>query len=68
MAAQHVRFIPAGSPPVKNYMAPLIKMIANGVLDPSPIATHTLPLSEAARGYQMMAQRSEGALKVLLKP
>jgi alcohol dehydrogenase len=68
LVGRHVRMIPSGIPPVKNYMAPLIKMIANGVLDPSPIATHTLPLSEAARGYEMTAQRSDGVLKVLLKP
>ena len=68
LAVRHVRFIPAGVPPVKNYIAPLIRMLANGVIDPSPIATHTLPLDEAARGYEMMASRSGGALKVLLKP
>jgi len=68
LAGRHVRFVPAGIPPVKNYMAPLIKMLANGVIDPSPIASHTLPLTEAARGYDMMARRSDGALKVLLKP
>jgi threonine dehydrogenase-like Zn-dependent dehydrogenase len=68
LAGRHVRFVPAGIPPVKNYIAPLIKMIANGVVDPSPIASHTLALAEAARGYEMMAARADGALKVLLKP
>jgi threonine dehydrogenase-like Zn-dependent dehydrogenase len=53
---------------VKNYIAPLMKMLANGVLDPTPIASHTLPLEEAPRGYEIMAGRKDGALKVLLKP
>ena len=44
------------------------KMIARGVIDPSPIASHTLPLEEAPRGYELMAQRTDGALKVLLRP
>jgi threonine dehydrogenase-like Zn-dependent dehydrogenase len=68
LSGKHVRFIPAGIPPVKNYIAPLVKMIANGVIDPTPIASHTLPLTEAARGYELMAKRADGALKVLLKP
>ena len=68
LAGRHVRFVPAGVPPVKNYIAALIKMLANGVVDPSSIASHTLPLAEAARGYEMMARRADGALKVLLKP
>jgi alcohol dehydrogenase len=68
LSGKHVRFIPSGIPPVKNYMAPLVKMIANGVIDPSPIASHTLPLTEAPRGYDLMAKRADGALKVLLKP
>jgi threonine dehydrogenase-like Zn-dependent dehydrogenase len=68
LAWGHIRFVPAGVPPVKNYIAPLVKMIARGVIDPTPIASHTLPLSEAPRGYELMSKRSEGALKVLLKP
>lgn len=67
LAGRHVRFVPAGIPPVKNYIASLVKMLVNGVIDPSPIASHTLPLTEAARGYELMAQRADGALKVLLK-
>jgi alcohol dehydrogenase len=68
LAGRHIRFVPAGIPPVKNYMAPLIKMIAGGLIDPSPIASHVLPLAEAARGYDIMHRRAERALKVLLKP
>jgi len=68
LVSRHIRFVPAAMPPVKNYIAPLIKMIAQGVIDPLPIASHTLSLSEAPRGYRLMAERAEGALKVLLKP
>jgi threonine dehydrogenase-like Zn-dependent dehydrogenase len=55
-------------PPVKNYIPRLIELIEGGRLDPSPIASHVLPLAEAPRGYELMADREDGALKVLLKP
>ena len=57
-----------GACPVKNYMAKLLGMIKRAQLDPSPIITHTLPLSEAARGYDMFANRKERCVKVVLKP
>ncbi len=68
MLNRHVRLVPASVPPVKNYIAPLVKMLAQGVIDPTPIATHVLPLSEAPRAYELMAKREDGALKVLLRP
>lgn len=68
LTARHVRLIPASFPPAKNYIAPLAKMLAHGVIDPGPVASHVLPLTEAARGYELMANRQDGALKVLLRP
>lgn len=68
LATKHVRLVPAGIPPVKNYIAPLVKMIERGIVDPTPIVSHVLPLSEAPRAYELVAQRADGALKVLLKP
>ena len=37
-------------------------------IDPSPIFTHVLPLSETPVGYRLMAERAEGAIKVGLRP
>jgi threonine dehydrogenase-like Zn-dependent dehydrogenase len=68
LAARRVRMLPAYEPAVKNYMAPVLQMLRRGVIDPTPLISHTLPLSEAPRGYEMMAKRTDGALKVLLKP
>ncbi|MPZ48236.1 MAG: alcohol dehydrogenase catalytic domain-containing protein [Dehalococcoidia bacterium] len=68
LVGEHVRLAPAGSPPVKNYMAPVIKMLTGGVIDPAPIITHTLALSEAPRGFEMIAARRDSVLKVALKP
>jgi threonine dehydrogenase-like Zn-dependent dehydrogenase len=64
----HITLKPAGIPPVKRYIPRLLKLIAQGRLDPSPIASHVFPLAEAPRGYELMANRQDGALKVLLTP
>ena len=68
LTARQIRLVPAGMPSVKNVMATLLRMLERGVLDPMPIASHTLPLAEASLGYELMATRSGGALKVLLRP
>jgi threonine dehydrogenase-like Zn-dependent dehydrogenase len=68
LVRRHVRLVPASIPPVKHYIAPLIRMIEKGAIDPSPIVSHVLPLVEASAGYDLVARRAEGALKVLLKP
>ncbi len=57
-----------GMCPVKRYMGKLLGMVAQGKIDPSIILTHTLPLSEAARGYDIFHHRTENCIKVLLKP
>ncbi len=57
-----------GQTHVHRYMRPLLERIAEGKLDPSPIFTHTLPLSEAAEGYRMMHRKEKGCIKVVLKP
>jgi threonine dehydrogenase-like Zn-dependent dehydrogenase len=52
---------------VQRYMRPLLDRIQNGDLDPSFVVTHQLPLSEAARGYEMFLNREDGCEKVVLK-
>jgi len=52
---------------VQRYMRPLLEHIQNGDLDPSFVVTHQLPLSEAARGYEMFLNREDGCEKVVLK-
>jgi threonine dehydrogenase-like Zn-dependent dehydrogenase len=68
LLAKQARLIGASGAPVKNYMGRVAKMIGRGVIDPAPLASHTLPLAEAPNAYRMMAQRLDGALKVLLRP
>lgn len=54
--------------PAKNYMGKLLGLIQEGKIDPTLIITHTLPLEEAPRGYEIFANRQENCIKVLLRP
>jgi threonine dehydrogenase-like Zn-dependent dehydrogenase len=68
LVQKRVRLLPAYGTAVKNYMAPVINMLAQGVIDPSPLVSHTLPLADAPRAYELMLQRDDGALRIFLKP
>lgn len=57
-----------GQAPVIHYMPYLYNLIAEGKVDPSDIITHRLPLSEAERGYEVFDRKTDGCIKVLLKP
>ena len=60
MGQAHVkRWIPDLLPLVQDDADPL------GVED---LETHSLPLSEAAHGYDIFQRKAEGAIKVVLKP
>lgn len=43
-------------------------MLAHGKIDPSVVLTHDPPLSEAAKGYDIMDNRLDGSIKVALTP
>jgi threonine dehydrogenase-like Zn-dependent dehydrogenase len=49
-------------------MAPPELLVANRSLYHGAAAIIDVGLAEAPRGYQLMAERQDGALKVLLKP
>jgi threonine dehydrogenase-like Zn-dependent dehydrogenase len=57
-----------GQTPVQKYYRPLLERIMRGEIDPSFVATHTLPLEEAPRGYELMDNKEDGCVKVVLKP
>jgi threonine dehydrogenase-like Zn-dependent dehydrogenase len=52
---------------VHRYLRPLLDRIQKGELDPAFVVTHRLPLSEAARGYDMFLNKEDGCEKVVLK-
>jgi S-(hydroxymethyl)glutathione dehydrogenase/alcohol dehydrogenase len=57
-----------GQAPVIHYMPELYQMIAEGRFDPTDIITHRLPLSEAKKGYELFDTKTDGCIKVVLKP
>jgi S-(hydroxymethyl)glutathione dehydrogenase/alcohol dehydrogenase len=57
-----------GQAPVIPYMPILYKLLVDKKIDPSDIITHTLPLDQAAHGYDDFDTKTEGCIKVILKP
>lgn len=60
--------IRAGQAPVIHYMPKMYEMVATGKIDPMDIITHVIPLSEAKRGYEVFDTKTDGCIKVVLKP
>lgn len=52
---------------VHRYIPTLLEAIQSDGFDPSYVVTHTLRLNDARRGYELMAEGSDGCLKVVLK-
>jgi threonine dehydrogenase-like Zn-dependent dehydrogenase len=53
---------------VQRYMTPLLQRIERGDIDPTRIITHTLPLDEAERGFEIFKNKQDNCEKVVLKP
>jgi threonine dehydrogenase-like Zn-dependent dehydrogenase len=60
--------ITSGQCHVHRYMRRLLNHILAGDIDPSFIVTHTLPLKDAPRGYELFKNKDDGCLKVVLQP
>jgi threonine dehydrogenase-like Zn-dependent dehydrogenase len=61
-----VRFVFGGICPIHAWWEGAMRAVADGTIDPMPIISHTLPLSEAPKGYELFDRRE--ATKVVLKP
>lgn len=60
--------IRTGQAPVIPYMQHMYNLIAHGKVDPGDIITHTLPLDQAEYGYKVFDTKTDGCIKVVLKP
>jgi 2-desacetyl-2-hydroxyethyl bacteriochlorophyllide A dehydrogenase len=58
--------IESGQANVIAHVDPVLELLARGVLDPSPLVTHHMPLDEAVEGYAIYDRRE--ALKIVLTP
>jgi threonine dehydrogenase-like Zn-dependent dehydrogenase len=59
--------IKTGQTHVPRYMKPLLGRIERGEIDPTMVISHTLPLADAPKGYDMFVHKKEGCEKVVLK-
>lgn len=57
-----------GQAPVHNYIDHLIDLVATGKVVLEDIITHKVPLSEAAKMYDIFNKREDNCVKVVLKP
>jgi threonine dehydrogenase-like Zn-dependent dehydrogenase len=57
-----------GQTHVQRYMPELLAYIESGALKPEAIITHSMPLAEAPRGYQVFDRREDDCRKVVLTP
>jgi len=54
--------------PVKRQWPRLFEHVKNGVLRPSEIVTHRIPLDDIAEGYHLMSNKLDGCIKPLIIP
>ena len=57
-----------GQTNIHRYLQKLLDRIQKGDIDPSFIITHSLPLEQAPKGYEIFEQKKAGCIKVVLKP
>ena len=60
--------IKQGQAPVLNYIDTLIDLVKNEKVILEDIISHRLPLSEAAKGYEIFQKKEDNCVKVVLKP
>ncbi|HMH47521.1 MAG TPA: hypothetical protein VK538_07375 [Solirubrobacteraceae bacterium] len=48
------------------HLDPVLAMLADGQLDPTPLVTHHMPLDQAPEAYEIFDRRE--ALKIVLTP
>ncbi|HET7628113.1 MAG TPA: zinc-dependent alcohol dehydrogenase [Bacillales bacterium] len=60
--------IRSGQAPVIHYMPYMYELLTSGQIDAGDVVTHVLPLYEAGLGYELFDTRTDGCIKVVLKP
>ncbi len=58
----------AGQTHMQRYMKPLLEKIEAGLIDPSFVITHRVPLTDAPEAYKNFRDKKDGCIKVVLKP
>jgi threonine dehydrogenase-like Zn-dependent dehydrogenase len=63
---RQLKIVFSGVCPIHAWWDRAMEAVADGTIDPLPIISHTLPLDDAPKGYELFERRE--ATKVLLKP
>ena len=53
---------------INTHIPELARLMEKGTLDPRPLISHIMPLSEARQAYEIFSAKKDNAMKVLLKP
>ena len=59
--------IKSGQCHVQRYMKPLLERIKRGEIDPTMVITHTMPLHDAPKGFDIFVNKQDNCEKVVLK-
>ena len=62
------RLVTTLCPGGKERMRRLLSLVQSGRFDPTPLITHRFSLDEIPQAYQLFGDRSDGVLKVAIKP
>ena len=57
-----------GQTHIHRYLAPLMKKIQEGEIDPSFVITHSVPLEDGPAMYKTFRDKLDGCIEVVLKP
>jgi threonine dehydrogenase-like Zn-dependent dehydrogenase len=57
-----------GQTHMQRYLRPLLELIERGVIDPSFVITHHVPLAEAPKAYETFRDKKDGCIKVVIRP
>ena len=70
MGAAHAKALTfkMGQTHVHNYLPRLMDHIVKGEIDTTFLITHRFPLEEAPHGYKIFKEKTDGCVKVVLKP
>lgn len=52
----------------QRYVPRLLEHVRRGELDPTFLATHTMPLEDAVRGYQLFKDKEDGCVRSVFRP
>ena len=62
------RLVTTLCPGGKERMRRLMEVVKRGRIDLTPLLTHTFPLEKIAEAYELFGERTDGVLKVAIKP